>query len=336
MIELENPQYSWLLVLLPVLAGIFFGYRLWYQRNLRKLGTPLLVAKLLPVTLPRHGWQLGILGLAVVSMVLALLNPRFPKTIAASVVPTTDVVFLVDVSQSMLATDLVPDRLSKVRQLLTQVLATLDKSRVGVVLYAARAYPLVPLTDDILVAASFVPAIQPSAIAQQGTKVGEALEMASLYFDDTVRQNRLVFLLSDGENHDESFIQAAQKATQKGILIHTLGVGTPEGSLIPVGSSKGSIGFKTDAAGQPVRSRLQADNLRRIAETGQGRYHYLTSTAEAVQFVQQRIDEARLVVGLPPRTMGYHSLFQWFVGIALVWLCLEMILSAQKPVFKRE
>ena len=325
-LQLENGEYAVLFALLPMLLLLFAAHIFWRKRSLRKLGNPLLVSKLIPGSGVRSYGRFGLLFSAVALTVSALLNPRFPQTVAPPAVPTADVVFVVDVSVSMLATDAPPNRLAKTRQILAQSLATLDKCRAGIVVYAAQAYPFVPLTDDLAVAASFVPAIQPGLIWQQGTKVGKAIETATFYFSSQTRGNRVVFILSDGENHDAGFEEEVRKAAAKGISVHTIGIGTEAGSNIELESGK----IKTDAAGQPVRTRLEAGNLRRMAETGRGQYWPGVSTDETVRFIAQRVEAAALSVGAPPEVTGYRYLFQWLVGAALACLLFEMLLLACK------
>jgi len=321
----EYTGYTYLLALLPVLALVFAVYRYWRNRTLRRLGNPLLIWHLLPDTSRQQWLRFGLLMVSSFFIILALLNPRFPETVTAPDVPIADVVFVVDASTSMLATDVAPNRLARVRQILAQAIATADKSRVGIVVYAAQAYPFLPLTDDLTVAVSFIPAIQPGLIIQQGTRMGKALEMAGYYFSDTARRNQVVFLISDGENHDSTFTGAVRTLAARNIVTHTLGVGTETGSSIQLTDNKGNSKLKTDAAGQPVITRLDADNLRRIAATGHGQYWQVASTAEAVQFITQRLEEARLSIGKPPQVTGYQYLFQWLLGTAFICLLIEIL-----------
>ncbi len=332
-IEWEHSDYAWVLALLPILLLVVTSYRFWQRRSIQKLGNPERIYQLLPDT--RWQWmRFGLVWLALFFGILAMLNPRFPETVTAPVVPIADVVFVVDVSTSMLATDVPPSRLAKVRQLLSQVMPVLDKSRVGIVLYAAQAYPFLPLTDDLPVAASFVPAIQPTLIQQQGTRLEKAMEMAGYYFSDTAKNNQVIFLLSDGENHDTAFEASVQKLTQRRIITHAIGMGTEAGSRISVLDAKGKTTLKTDAAGQPVITRLEANNLRRIAEAGRGQYRQASSTQEAVQFITQQIETARLSIGKPPQVTGYRYLFQWLVGTALLCLLIEMLAPALPLSFR--
>ncbi len=306
-----------------MLLLLFAAHIFWRKRSLRKLGTPLLVGRLMAVSSGRLYGRFGLVFIATILIITALLNPKFPQTVAPPDVPTTDVVFVVDVSVSMLATDAPPNRLAKARQILARSLATLDKCRAGIVVYAAQAYPLVPLTDDLPVAASFVPAIQPGLIRRQGTQVGKAVETAAFYFGSQPRNNRVVFILSDGENHDAGFENDVRKAAAKGISVHTIGIGTENGGNIALDGGN----LKTDAAGQPVRTRLEADNLRRMAEAGRGQYWPGVSTDETVQFITRRVEAAALSVGAPPKVTGHRYLFQWLAGAALGSLLVQMLLS---------
>jgi Ca-activated chloride channel family protein len=325
-IEWEHSTDAWVLALLPILVAVWAWYRLWRKRSLTKLGNPAHIRQLVPDTSRSQNLRVALFILALTLGCLALLSPRFPETVTAPDIPTADVVFVVDVSTSMLAADVPPSRLARVKQILSQAMPSLEKSRVGVVLYAAQAYPFLPLTDDLPVAASFVPAIQPTLIAQQGTRLGKAMEMAGYFFSDTVRNNQVIFLISDGENHDAAFEASVQALARRRIVTHTLGIGTEAGTSIQLINANGSTSVKTDAAGQPVVTRLEAGNLRRIAEAGRGQYWQATSISEAVQFITQRIESARLSIGKPPQVTGYRYLFQWLVGAALACLLVEMVL----------
>lgn len=325
-IEWEHSTDAWVLALLPILVAVWAWYRLWRKRSLTRLGNPAQIRQLVPDTSRSQNLRVALFLLALALGCLALLSPRFPETVTAPDVPTADVVFVVDVSTSMLAADVPPSRLARVKQILSQAMPSLEKSRVGVVLYAAQAYPFLPLTDDLPVAASFVPAIQSTLISQQGTRLGKAMEMAGYFFSDTARNNQVIFLISDGENHDAAFEASVQALARRGIITHTLGIGTETGTNIQLINANGSTSVKTDAAGLPVVTRLEANNLRRIAEAGRGQYWQATSTSEAVQFITQRIEAARLSIGKPPQVTGYRYLFQWLVGAALACLLVEMVL----------
>ncbi|MDJ1492228.1 VWA domain-containing protein [Cytophagaceae bacterium DM2B3-1] len=326
-LDWEHSEYIYLLLGIPLLFGIFLGYSLWRKRSLKKLGNPQQLQYLMPDTSHKQWIHMGLYLIAILCCILAIVSPRYPETVTAPDVPVADVVFMVDISTSMLASDMAPSRLEKVKQVLSQSIANLDKSRVGVVLYAAQAYPFLPFTEDMNVAVSFIPAIQPSLISQQGTQLTKAMEMAGYYFSDTARNNQVIFLFSDGENHDSEFLKSVEKQAARGIVIHTIGVGTETGSQITVSDAHGKSSVKKDAAGLPVLTRMVPNNLRQIAEAGKGQFYSISSTQETMQFIQQQIEAARLSIGKPPQITGYTYLFQWLAGISLVCIFLDMILG---------
>ncbi|MCU0355147.1 MAG: VWA domain-containing protein [Cytophagales bacterium] len=318
--DFAHPEWFWTLTIPLGWGLVFAAYRLWSKRAVRRLG-----GAALPNTARRQWLRFVLIFCTGLLSAVALLSPRFPETVTAPPVPVADVVFAVDVSVSMLAADTPPSRLARVRQVLSQTLAGLDRSRVGVVVYAAQAFPYVPLTDDLPIAASFIPAVQPTLVNQQGTRLAKAMETVGYYFTDTLRTNAVVFVLSDGENHDTDFEKSVQKLTQRGITVHTIGVGTETGGSIPLTDDKGNTRFKTDASGQQIVTRLAPDNLRRIAAAGRGQYFEAAATTETVRFITQRIEETRLAVGKPPRITGYRYLFQWLLGAAVVLLLIERL-----------
>lgn len=326
-IEWEHTEYIYFLGGIPLLFGIFLGYLLWRKVRLKKLGNPQQIQYLMADTSHKQWVRMGLYLMAVLCCILAILSPRYPERVTAPAIPVADVVFMVDVSTSMLASDMAPSRLEKVKQVLSQSITNLDKSRVGIVLYAAQAYPFLPFTEDMNVAASFIPAIQPSLISQQGTQLTKAMEMAGYYFSDTARNNQVIFLFSDGENHDSEFLKSVEKQAERGIIVHTIGVGTETGSQITVSDARGKSSVKRDAAGLPVITRMEPNNLRQIAEAGKGQFYSISSTQETMQFIQQQIEAARLSIGKPPQITGYTYLFQWLAGISLVCIVMDMILG---------
>ncbi|MDJ1499693.1 vWA domain-containing protein [Xanthocytophaga agilis] len=326
-LDWEHSEYIYLLLGIPLLFGIFLGYLLWRKRSLKKLGNPQQLQYLMPDTSYKQWIRMGLYLIPILCCILAVVSPRYPETVTAPAIPVADVVFMVDVSTSMFASDVAPNRLEKVKQILSQCVANLDKCRVGVVLYAGQAYPFLPFTEDMNVAVSFIPAIQPSLISQQGTQLTKAMEMAGYYFSDTSRNNQVIFLFSDGENHDSEFLKSVEKQARKGIIIHTIGVGTENGSQIIVSDAYGRSSVKKDATGLPVITRLEPNNLRQIAEAGKGQFYPISSTQETIQFIQQQIEAARLSIGKPPQITGYTYLFQWLAGISLVCILLDMILG---------
>ncbi len=333
MYELDRPAYLQLLLLVPLLWGLF-AYVLHYRRKKQDaLATPRILMILAPYkSTAALAWKTILYTLVIVLLTLALVNPRIGTQIEKIKVQGSDVVFALDVSLSMKAEDVAPDRLEKAKQIISRTIDRLGGDRVGIIAYADSAYPLLPITSDYSAAKMFLATADPSMVSSQGTSIGDAIALSWRYFDDPTVKNKLLVILSDGEDHREDLnaVDVAKASAEKGLRIYTVGIGTPEGGPIPLRENGVVTGYKKDIEGNVVVTKADPQMLSEIAQATSGDYMDGTST-EAV------VDRITDLLGKGPKNdygeteiVQYKDRYQWFAGAALLLLVLDTLLGFRR------
>jgi tetratricopeptide (TPR) repeat protein len=328
MLRFHDSMYLWALAALPLL-GLLYVYVLAKKRQTaRKIGDAELVKALTKSYSPRKALlKFALLLLAFACGVLALANLKKPAGSQNAQLNGIDIMLAVDVSKSMLAQDVKPNRLERARQLLTRLTAKLTGHRIGIVVFAGHAYIQMPLTADNNAARLYLASISTDMVPVQGTVMGEALQMCYNSFNAQEKKYKAVVLLSDGEDHDPSALSMAAAMGEQGIVLHTVGFGSAEGSPIvdPVTNE-----IKKDKDGNTVVSQLNEPLLREIADKGMGSYQaFTTSEAVAAQLEKQLNSLEKRPVSA---TMGmaYTYYFPWLLGVALLCLLAEWLVSEKK------
>ena len=330
MFRFQHPEYLLLLGIVPVLIGLFVLLLFWRRKVLRSLGEQRLVGMQLLGRIRGRITLKAVLLLAALSIAIIgaanLQSGGRPEQVQRKGV---DVLIALDVSKSMLATDLQPDRLTRAKQLIEQLLDKLHNDRVGLVIFAGRAYLQVPLTIDYSSMRMMLQNARPDLVPTQGTVIGEAIDLAMRSFSQKERKFKSLIVISDGEDHDERATQKAKEAAEAGIIIHTIGVGSIEGAPLYDETTETP---KLDEGGQPVVSKLNEEELKGLAETGHGTYTLLRNAEAAATGLANQID------GMEGRSLGtvsytdYNSYFQYFLLPALLLLLAEwMIPGARSP-----
>ncbi|MFO7892407.1 MAG: VWA domain-containing protein [Longimicrobiales bacterium] len=333
----ESPGLLWLAAALP--AGVAVAVWLWTRRRrsaVRALGTPALLERLGAGDLARTPWdRAALLVGAALALGLAAAGPRWGLESVEEETASADLVLALDVSKSMLARDVAPDRLERERVLARRVLRELAGDRIGMVAFAGRAYVLAPMTVDHSALQLYLDALDPEIVSQGGSSLAAAVEQATdlALGRDEARQGS-VLLVTDGEELDDedAVIRAAERAARLGITVHAVGVGTPEGAPIPeetVGPAGGGVErYKRDAEGEIVISRLNEPLLRRVAELTDGRYLRLGEAGgtDAVLRTLQGLDRSE---GRVEQQVREKERYAWFVAVALVLLLMDGIVAAR-------
>lgn len=338
MYELDHPYYFYLMALIPVLVVIYIILTIWKRRARKRFGDPELLKKLAPETSKvKPVLKLVIALLIIAALSVALVNPKVGSRLETVKREGVDIVFALDVSKSMLTQDVRPDRLSKAKQIISRTLDNLISDRVGIIIYAGQAYPQLPITTDYGAARLFLKTVDTEIIPSQGTAIADAIELATRYYDDETQKNRVLVIISDGEDHEEGFAAAAEKAAEMGIKIYSVGVGTTKGSPIPELRNGVNIGtYKRDNSGEVVISRLNVDNLQEIARIGDGGYIGGKNTRETVEAIISTIEDMEKKEFESQVFADYEDQFQWFLGLALLLLILDVfILERKTQWFKR-
>ncbi len=222
MYQLEEQIWFWLLLIIPIILVLFLVLQIWKQRVQNKFADKRLLNKLSPNrSLIKSLFKIGLFCLAITSLVIALVNPKIGTKLETIKREGVDIVFAVDVSKSMLAEDIAPNRLEKSKQLVTQIINNLASDRIGIIAYAGKAFPQLPITTDYASAKMFLQNMNTDMLSSQGTAIDEAISLAKTYFDDEEQTNRVLIIISDGEDHGETAVEVAEEASNEGIKIFT-------------------------------------------------------------------------------------------------------------------
>jgi Ca-activated chloride channel family protein len=241
-----------------------------------------------------------------------------------------DIVFAIDVSKSMLAEDIAPNRLEKSKQLVTQIINNLASDRVGIIAYAGKAFPQLPITTDYAAAKMFLQSMNTDMMSSQGTAINEAIKLAKTYYDDAEQTNRVLIIISDGEDHSEEAVSAAESASEEGIRIFTIGVGDVKGGPIPEKRNGIVLNYKKDSQGETVITRLNEEILKEIAKEANGEYVNGKNTNEVVEKISSILNKMDKKEYESKQYADFKDQFQWFLGFALFFLFLDIFLLERK------
>ncbi|MCH5596522.1 VWA domain-containing protein [Niabella ginsengisoli] len=321
-------QYSffiWLLLAVIIFLLLFIGIKKWKRRVVKKIGTPSLVKAMLHRYSPRRfTLKFVLICIAFIMGVLAVMNLRKPGGSDGITREGIDVVFALDVSRSMLAEDIEPNRLERAKQLISKLMDALPESRVGLILFAGKAYVQMPLSSDHGAAQMFVSEASPDAVPMKGTVISDALQESLNAFGERDTKYRAVVLISDGEDHDEESLDLSKELAQRGLMVNTVGIGSPAGSFIPDDSTKG---HKIDEeTGVEIISKLNEQELKQIANNTKGIYVHLENSDDAVKQITANLSQIDKKVTGDTSLMSFSYYFWIFVGIMLVLLIWEQLL----------
>jgi len=331
MYQLEEPIYFYGLTMLIVALGLFLWRVFWQKSVQKKFFSKRALDRLGPNQSLIKSWiKFVVWALCIAALIIALVNPKLGTKIETVTRQGVDVVFAVDVSKSMLAEDVAPNRLEKSKQLVTQIINNLVGDRVGVIGYAGSAFPQVPITTDFASAKLFLNNMNTDMVSSQGTAINEAINLSKTYYNDQEQTNRVLFIVSDGEDHQEQDQDAVAAAVASGIQIYTIGVGSSAGAPIPIKRNGILQYYKRDQANNQVITKLNAQNLRNIAEWGQGMYIDGTQTKEVVAQVQDILNAMDKTEFESKQFTDFKDQFQWFLVLALVLLLADSFMLERK------
>ena len=331
MYELEEKGYLMLLFIIPVLVVVFLYLQFWKRKKQREFGDLDLVKKLSPnKSVFKPAFKFTLVLLALVALIIGLVNPKIGTKMETVKREGIDIVFAVDVSKSMLAEDIAPNRLDKSKQLVSQIINELGSDRIGIVAYAGSAFPVLPITTDYGVAKMFLQSMNTDMVSSQGTSLDDAIKLASTFFDKDQKTSKLVILISDGEDHSEGAQSAAAEANKLGMKIITIGIGTEKGGPIPLKKNGIVQSFKRDNNNEVVTTKLNQESLREIAKATKGGYVYGGNTKEVLEYVKKALDNIEKTEFEATQMADFQSQFQWFLGFAFALLCFDIFLLDRK------
>lgn len=334
MYQLESPVYFYLLAAIPVLALLFSLGLIWKRRTQSRFAEPKLLRRLSPGrSFFKSALKILVVCMAIGCLSFALVNPKIGTKLETVKREGVDVVFALDVSKSMLAEDIAPNRLEKSKQLVTQIINSLAGDRIGIIGYAGSSFPQVPITTDFSSAKLFLNSMNTDMVSSQGTAITEAIEMAKTYYNDEEQTNRVLFIISDGEDHEGNINAVVTEAAAEGIKIFTIGVGTPQGGPIPIKRNNILQYYKRDQDNKQVITRLDVNVLTEIADEGNGSYIDGKNTKEVVEAVTAILNGMDKKEFEAKQFTDFKDQFQWFLAGALFLLVMDVLLLERKTAW---
>jgi Ca-activated chloride channel family protein len=310
------------------------------MRRLRRValehfGARHLTERLMPqVSNLKHPLKFGLLMLCLALLIVAWANPQRGYRREKAKQLSSDIIVAFDVSNSMLARDLAPSRLERARAFTLDLVHNLRTDRIGLICFAGNAYQQMPLTSDYAAALLQLQTITPNQLPTQGTSFNEMIEVVERSFPEKSRAQRILIIISDGEDHGSDFLSSISKSVENGLKIFTIGVGTPQGELIPIELGNGVVEMKRDPqTGEPVRTRLQEENLKSLAKAGGGDYFNLSNQTGIIEALQKHIEKMAKEESEVRSFSDFESYFQWFVAAALLLLTFEFMLPYRRSVW---
>ena len=331
----DKPGYLYLCWLLLLLLIAYFFYRKWQQRARKKIVSIRMFHNLCPDIAYKKQFLKYILSLlSLLCVILALSGPKTPSRSTKKINRSgADLVFLVDVSKSMDAQDISPSRITKALQIVEQCIRTLVNDRVGVIVYAGSAYPLLPLTSDYSVVETFLSGVNTDMISSLGTSITPAFSLAEEYFG-THSKSSLMVLISDGEDHQGVDIQRITSMYEKGMRVAVVGVGTVEGGPIPLKSTTGQAqGYKKDTNGEVVLTKLNRATLEKIAQAGGGIYIDGFDTRTVIKKLNDTVNSMEKSTSKSEVYTDYDYHFQPLLILALVFLLCDLLIFRRKTIW---
>ncbi|MBK8609872.1 MAG: VWA domain-containing protein [Chitinophagaceae bacterium] len=324
-LRFQHIEYFIALAAIPLLLVMYLLVLRWKKRTIRKIGDENLVREMIKNYSPhKYAVKFTLVLAAFLLGVVALANLRSPKGVEKVNRNGIDVMIAIDVSKSMLARDIKPNRLERAKQALSKLIDKLSNDRVGIVVFAGRAYLQMPLTGDHSATKMYLSSASTDIVPTQGTVIADALDMCYASFNSKEKKYKAVVLISDGEDHDEGALKTAARMAEDGIVINTVGIGSPQGSVI---IDELTSQEKLDVNGNTVITRLNEEELRKIAEKGNGLYQLFTNTDELVTTLDAQLGSMDQRTVTEDSLVNYKHYFPYFLFLALILLVIELFVS---------
>jgi Ca-activated chloride channel family protein len=314
---------------IAVLIGFYLKY--WTKKTYKKIGDykvfSLLINEVSPV---KKAWKSIFFTLGMIFLLLGLANFQYGTKMEEVKSEGIDLILALDISNSMLAEDIQPNRLERAKMAIEQLINKLHGDRIGIVVFAGDAFVQLPVTTDYAAAKLFLEGISTNMVSTQGTAIGTAIELAVESFDYSNETDKAIIVITDGENHEDNAVEAAAMAKEKGITVHTIGMGSEKGGPIPIYRRGKQIGFKTDKENNTVITKLNEQMLKEIAVAGGGIYVRATTANAGLNYILSEINKMQKKEFGSKKVKNYEDRFQLFLAISLLFFILEMLLSNKK------
>ncbi|REJ82348.1 MAG: VWA domain-containing protein [Bacteroidetes bacterium] len=331
MFRFAHQEHLYALLAIPVMLIFYIIYYRWKKRVTGKIGDEKLIDRLTDSSSRNKPViKMLLFILAYAFLVIGWANPQIGTKLEEVKREGVDVIIALDISNSMKAEDIRPNRLERAKQSISRLIDKLENDRIGIIVFAGHAYVQLPITSDYGAAKLFLSSVDSDIIPTQGTAIGAAIELSLKSFVGEDNKHKALIIITDGENHEDDAVSAAAEAASQGVVIHTIGFGSPAGAPIPVYRNGIQVDFLKDKNGSTVLSKLDEVTLQRIANEGKGQYIRATNTDDGLNKVLSQIASMeKKTFGMKQYT-GYEDRFQYFIGAALLLLFMESLTGSRR------
>ena len=334
MYEFESISWSWMFLLIVLISIFFIIDRAWKNRTQKSFFSKTNLERLSPnISDIKPILKIISVIVGVSMLIIALINPKIGTKIETFQRLGVDIVFAIDVSKSMLAEDISPSRMDKSKQLVGQVINNLGGDRIGIVAYAGKAFPQLPLTTDYSSAKMFLQNMNTDMLSSQGTAIDEAIRLSSTYFDQDESTERILFIVSDGEDHNDLSYDMADIAAKNNITIYSIGVGTEKGSPIPIKKNGIVMSYKKDINGDVVITKLNKTYLENISDKTGGKFIEGSITNDVVQEVIQILENTEKKEFDTQKFSEFEDQFQWFIFLGFIFIVFDLFMKDGKTIW---
>ncbi|MBR1946927.1 MAG: VWA domain-containing protein [Bacteroidaceae bacterium] len=331
--KFASPEYLYLLILLPLLLAVYIYSNYRRNRNLRLYGDVQLLKSLMPdVSLYRPSIKFWLSFAALALIVVALARPQFGSKKETITRQGIEAVIALDISNSMMAEDIAPNRLEKAKKIISRLIDKFENDKVGLIVFAGDAFVQLPITNDFISAKMFLETISPALISRQGTDIGGAISLAMKSFTNTEGVGKAIILITDGENHEGGAEEAAKLAADKGMNVYVLGIGSLEGAPIP---ADGSNDYRRDKEGNVVVTKLNEQMAQTVAQAGNGAYIRVDNTNNAQKILESEVNKLAKADVTTEVYTEFNEQFEFIAWIAFILLVIEALILTGKSRFTR-
>ena len=331
--KFASPEYLYLLILLPVILAVYIYSNYRRNRNLRLYGDVQLLKSLMPdVSVYRPSIKFWLSFAALALIVVALARPQFGSKKETITRQGIEAVIALDISNSMMAEDIAPNRLEKAKKIISRLIDKFENDKVGLIVFAGDAFVQLPITNDFISAKMFLETISPALISRQGTDIGGAISLAMKSFTNTEGVGKAIILITDGENHEGGAEEAAKLAADKGMNVYVLGIGSLEGAPIPADDSND---YRRDKEGNVVVTKLNEQMAQAVAQAGNGAYIRVDNTNNAQKILESEVNKLAKADVTTEVYTEFNEQFEFIAWIAFILLVIEALILTGKSRFTR-
>lgn len=331
MFRFGNPEYLYLLLVIPVLVLLFGLAQFAKKRAIKKFGDLSVLEQLMPyVSKSRPTLKFIFLTISILFIVFALADPQFGSKLEKVKRKGAEIIIALDVSNSMLAEDIQPNRLERAKRAISKLIDRLENDRIGLIVFAGDAYIQVPITSDFSAAKMFLSSISTNIVSKQGTAIGTAINLAMNSFTPETDMDKAIIIITDGENHEDNAVKAAEMAAKKGISVHTIGMGSTQGAPIPIQKSYGQTIFQKDQDDKVVISKLDQRMLQQITTAGNGLFIRSDNTQSGLNKLFEEINQMEKEEMEEVVYTEFEHRFQYLIALALFFIILDLIIPERK------